>query len=127
MDDDAKRGLIEAYIAAYNAIDIDGMLAVIHPEIEFKNISGGEVTLRASGADEFRRLAEQAAALFQSRHQTVTRFSPEGDRFIIDVDYEAVLATDLPDGVKAGESIRLAGQSEFSFRDALIDGITDIS
>ena len=42
-----------------NAFDIDGMMAVIHPDIEFKNVSGGEVNATTSGAGDFRLLAEK--------------------------------------------------------------------
>ena len=55
MNEDEKRSLIERYLASYNAFDIDGMMAVIHPDIEFKNVSGGEVNATASGSDEFRQ------------------------------------------------------------------------
>ena len=36
MDEVEKRSLIELYLAAYNAFDIDGMIKLIHPNIEFK-------------------------------------------------------------------------------------------
>jgi hypothetical protein len=34
MDDDHKRQLIERYIEAYHACDIDGMLAFVHTTIK---------------------------------------------------------------------------------------------
>ena len=74
MNEDEKRSLIERYLAVYNAFDIDGMMALIHPDIKFENLSGGEVNATASGAEEFRRLAEQSKGLFTWRKQTVTKF-----------------------------------------------------
>ena len=41
MKEDDKRSLIKRYLDAYNAFDIDGMMSVIHPDIEFKNVSRG--------------------------------------------------------------------------------------
>lgn len=61
MDEDEKRSLVKHYLAAYNAFDIDGMMELIHPNIEFKNISGGEVNATASDAVEFSQLEDWRA------------------------------------------------------------------
>jgi ketosteroid isomerase-like protein len=127
MEQEEKRRIIERYLAAYNSFDIDGMMALIHPEVEFKNISGGEVNATANGTEEFRKLAEWSNALFTSRKQAVTSYREDGETAYTDVDYEAVLATDMPNGMKAGETFRIKGRSEFRFRDGKICGITDIS
>ena len=127
MNHDEKRALIERYIDAYNTFDMEGMLALIHPDVEFRNVAGGEVNAAASGKEEFRRLAEQSAGLFASRKQTVTRFEAKDDRAFIEVDYAGVLAADLPNGMKKGETLRLKGRSEFGFCDGKICEITDIS
>ena len=96
MNQDEKRAAIERYLAAYNAFDIDGMMSVIHRDVRFKNVSGGEVNVTASGADEFRKLAERSRKLFSSRKQTMTSFDMKDDQVWIGVDYEGVLASDLP-------------------------------
>jgi len=127
MNDDDKRPLIEKYLNAYNVFDIDGMMSVIHSDIAFKNVSGGEVNASASGADEFRKLAEQSKGLFSKRKQTITNFESKNDQVFIGIDYEGVLAVDLPNGMKAGETLRIIGRSEFAFRDGKIYRITDIS
>lgn len=127
MDAEVKRELVERYIAAYNRFDVEGMLALLHPEIEFRNVSAGEVDASASGMEEFRRLAEQSKALFSSRRQEITRFQFAGDAAVVDISYEGVLASDLPNGMRAGETLRLKGRSEFGFRDGRIDRITDYS
>jgi len=127
MDLDEQRSLIDRYLVAYNAFDIDGMMATIHRDVQFKNVSGGEVNATASGADEFRQLAEQSKGLFSAREQTVRAFESEGDRAVVEVGYEAVLAADLPNGMKAGETLRLDGRSEFVFRDGRIYRLADYS
>ncbi len=126
MNQDEKRTAIERYLAAYNAFDIDGIMSVIHDDIHFKNVSGGEVNATASGADEFRTLTEQSRKLFSFRQQTMTSFDMKDDQVWIGIDYEGVLASDLPNGMKAGETLRLKGRTEFAFRDGKIDRITDI-
>lgn len=127
MDCDEKRALVDRYLSAYNAFDIDGMLAVIHPDIEFKNVAGGEVNAKALGINEFRKLAEQSRTIFSSRRQTIKTFNADGDQAMIEVAYRGVLAIDLPNGMKQGQAMELAGRSEFGFSDGLICRITDIS
>ncbi len=127
MHEDDKQILIGRYLAAYNAFDIDGMMAVLHPDIEFQNVSGGAVNATASGANAFRALAGQSAGLFSMRRQTMTRFDAQDDQACIGVEFEGVLAADLANGMQAGETLRLTGRTEFAFRDGRICRITDIS
>ena len=127
MDEDEKRSLVECYLAAYNAFDIDGMMAVIYPDIEFKNVSGGEVNATTSGAGDFRLLAEKSSELFRSRKQKILTFWSNADQASIAVAFEGVLASDLPNGMKAGETLRLNGRSEFTFCDGKIYRIKDVS
>lgn len=70
---DEQQILIDRYITAYNGFDVDGMLAVLHPDVESRNVSGGEVNASASGAEEFRRMVEQSKG-FSSRRQQIIRF-----------------------------------------------------
>lgn len=72
MNDSEPKELIGRYINAYNAFDIDGMLALLSPDIRFENYAGGQLTASADGIDEFRRLAERAKFLFSEREQRVT-------------------------------------------------------
>jgi ketosteroid isomerase-like protein len=62
--EDPQHALIARYLAAYNAFDVPGMLALLHPDVTFENIASGQVTAAARGRDEFRALAEHAATLF---------------------------------------------------------------
>ena len=69
MEADEKRRLIERYLEAYNSLDVEGMMALVHENIKFTNLCAGEVNARASRAAEFRTLAEQGKGLFSSREQ----------------------------------------------------------
>lgn len=123
----SKKHLIEQYISAYNTFDIDRMMSLLHPEIEFKNISQGKVTVKVTGTEEFRAIAEQSKALFKSRKQTINGYDLSKDEVFIEILYEGVLATDLPNGMKPGETINLNGRSQFLFKDGKIARIIDIS
>ena len=122
-----KKYLIEQYISAYNTFDLDYMMSLLHPEIEFENVSDGEIDAKATGIDEFRAIAEQAKELFESRKQTITRCDLSQNEASVEIDYEAVLAKDLHNGMKSGSTINLDGRSQFSFKDGKIFRIVDIS
>jgi len=103
------------------------MIANLDSEIEFLNISNGEETARASGLVAFKNLAEQAKSLFTDRNQTILASETDRKKTPITISYKAVLAVDLPNGLKAGQKIYLRGKSEFKFKDGKISKIIDIS
>jgi hypothetical protein len=41
METKDKKNLIENFILSYNSFDVDGMMALMHPECSFQNISDG--------------------------------------------------------------------------------------
>ncbi len=127
METQEKRALIEYYLDAYNSFDVKRMIAAFHPDIEFENVSGGEVSAIASGIEQFRVLAEQSAKMFSSRQQSIKTFEAKGDQASIEIDYAGVSAVDLPNGMKAGETLQLASQSDFIFQDQKIFRLTDYS
>lgn len=125
--DDGYRPLIERYLAAYSAMDVAGMLALIHPDVHFENVSGGQVTVTATGRDEFRALAEHAATLFTHRRQTVRRYAPTADGAQVEIDYVGELAADLGPELRAGTTLQLTGRSTFTIRDGRIIRLVDES
>ena len=125
MDTDKAKTLIEEYLNAYNSFDVEAMVELVDPEIEFRNVSGGDVDTSAIGQDEFRELAQQSVFLFSSRKQTATKFEAEGEVVSVDIDFTGTLATDIPDGMRAGDELRVTGRSEFVFRDEKIYRLTD--
>ncbi|WP_128546143.1 nuclear transport factor 2 family protein [Larkinella soli] len=127
MEDQAVTSLIETYIQAYNDRDVDRMVSTLHPRIEFKNSSGGVVTLSLQGLDAFRAQAEEAVRYFRQRRQTVTDLRIDGRQAEALIDYRAVLAVDLPNGLKAGDTLEVQGKTVFRFQDHRIVSIEDIS
>ncbi len=118
---------VEQYIRAYNQFDIEGMLALLHPDIVFQNISEGEVSLETKGIAAFRKQAEEAQTFFSEREQTVTSWSFRQDTVIVGIRYRAVLAKDLPNGLRHGDPLQLDGVSEFVFEGDKIIRLTDRS
>lgn len=122
-----RQQIIENYIESYNNFDIEGMLNDLDGNVQFENISGGEVNLSIKGLSAFREQAEKAKAFFSRRQQTIRSFLHSGNQTEIEIDYHAILAVDFPNGLKKGDAINLQGKSVFTFDDSKITSITDIS
>lgn len=127
QSDTAHIELISRYLAAYNAFDIPGMLAVLSPEVCFENYSGGQLTALASGIDEFRRLADESSRLFSERAQRIVALEQGDGSIRASIAYRGRLSVDIPDGPRAGTVLDLTGKSEFCFDGALITKIVDRS
>lgn len=127
MTESQQGKTIDVYIRAYNAFDIDGMIALLSPEIRFENYSGGELTASADGINEFRRLAETAKSMFSEREQRMTSLKFDGDEAFAEIDYRGRLAADIPGGPAPGALLELKGTTEFTFRDGRIARIVDRS
>lgn len=119
--------IIQQYIDAYNNFDVEGMTKDLHDDIIFKNISNGEVNLTTNGKSAFEEQALQAKQFFKTRQQTITKSTFNDESIKIDIDYQGVIAVDLPSGLKENDKIALQGKSIFKFMDDKIIEITDIS
>jgi hypothetical protein len=127
MQEHEMKRIIDDYIRSYNSFDIDGMLLHMHKDVSFKHISNDQVSMSTQGISELRAAAEQAKAVFKYRRQTVTNYQFIGNTARIEIEYEGELASNLPNGPKAGDVMKLKGRSEFAFKDGLIIRLTDIS
>jgi SnoaL-like domain len=122
-----REDIIINYIDAYNSFDVDKMLTDFDPSIKFENISNGTISMTLTGLSEFRKQAEQAKSLFSKRQQTIKSYKHEGEQTEIEIDYQATLAIDLPNGLKQGDELNLVGRSIFQFFNDKIIALTDIS
>ena len=118
---------IESYIAAYNAFDVDAMLACLTGDVHFQNIAEGTVNAETRSKEEFAALARAGAAAFTSRRQTVTHAITVAGRAMVEIDYTATVAADLPNGWKAGQELAFRGASYFELSGGLISRIIDES
>lgn len=122
-----RERIIQNYIEAYNQFDIDKMIADFDESVVFENIQNGETNLTLSGIKEFTAQAEKAKEYFSARKQIVTSFIHDEITAIIDIDYYAVLAMDFPNGLKAGQELKMRGKSIFQFLDDKIVKLTDMN
>lgn len=122
-----KKKIVHEYIEAYNEFNVDKMLRNIHEKVIFKNISDGEVNLELTGKTELKKQAEQVVKLFEERNIKITAQKIEGEVLENKIEFKGILALDIPDGPKAGETIELKGKTIFKFKDNKIILIEDIS
>ena len=127
MTHNRKKTIIQHYLDAYQRFDIADMTSNLDPDLVFKNITAGEVTVETHGLDQFRALAAQSLALFSSRQQTPINFVFTGNEVVVDIKYRALLAVDLAGLGNAGDEVNLLGTSKFLFNGDLIVRITDTS
>jgi hypothetical protein len=127
MTKELREKIIDNYIKAYNNFDVNSMLADVDEYITFENISNGETNMTLAGIASFKEQATQAPMLFKSRQQTVTALEHSTDHTEVNIAYHAVLAIDLPNGMKAGDELNLNGKSIFKFANDKIISLTDIS
>ncbi|MDT3766356.1 nuclear transport factor 2 family protein [Priestia filamentosa] len=127
MKNDEMKSLIQKYINFYNSFNIEGMLQLLDENITFRNVSNGVINTETKGINQFRRLAEQSKRIFSERYQTINHYSIKGDQVEVEVDYEGILATDLPNGPKAGETLKIKGKTIFTFKNKKLSVIEDYS
>ncbi len=122
-----QKEIVEHYVNSYNDFDISGMTKNLTENIVFKNISNGNVELKTEGLNEFKKQAELAKQYFTQRKQTIESWEFNDSKVIIEIDYKAILAIDLPNGLKTGDTLKLKGKSEFEFENGKIKSIADKS
>ncbi len=127
MERREKERMIQRYLEAYNAFDVEGMMELLHPDVLFCHLFRNQITVTTRGKEEFRSVAEYGVTLFKSRKQEILSLREIPSGMVVSISFEAELTMDLPNGMKAGEHLALEGISEFMFKDGLLCSITDSS
>jgi len=122
-----KIDIVKKIVAAYNSLNVESMLAYLHPEIEFKNISDGVVNAHTKGIEEFKELANNSIKIFKERTQKIISYSESDDTVNVEINFRGILAMDLPNGLKSGEILVMNGKSKYVFEDNLIILLVDES
>ena len=108
-----REKIIKNYIDAYNNFNIEKMLIDFDENIKFKNISNDIIYMTLNDLSSFKTQAEQSKGLFTKRTQTIKSWKHDNTVTEIEVDYKAILAIDLPNGLKKGEDLDMQGKSIF--------------
>jgi hypothetical protein len=122
-----RETIVKNYIEGYNQFNSDKMFVDFDEHVVFENIQNAELNMSLMGLKALRDQAEQAKRYFTTRRQTITSFKHSGDETEIEIDYFAILAIQLPNGLKKGDELNLKGKSIFKFLNNKIIKLTDIS
>jgi hypothetical protein len=79
--------------------------------VRVREYPAGKVTLRAEGKAELEAVARKSAEAFASREQKIISLTEGEQRIAAEIDYHAVLRTDLSPELKAGARLDLRGVS----------------
>jgi len=127
MEISHREAIIVNYLHAYNTFDVEGMVAYFDVGIVFTNYSNGEINLKLDGVAAFRAQAEQAKTFFSERTQSIKSFQHHDNKTEVEINYQGILAIDLPNGLKKGDNLRLEGKSIFTFSGDKVTELIDIS
>ena len=111
--------VISKYIKSYNSRDIEGMLDCVTEDVVFENISNSGQTMTLEGRDKMGEVAELSGNAFSYRRQKLVSLVIGQGKAAAEIEFEGKAAVDLPNGVKAGETIKVRGASFFEFRGQL--------
>lgn len=124
---DSVPTIVARYIDAYNRMNVQAMLDCLSGDVRFINRSNGETTNETHGIEAFRALAEQGVQLFAEREQTILDCIAIDDRAAVRIGYLAKVKTDLPNGWKAGQEVKMTGTSFFMISEGKISEVIDAS
>ena len=119
--------VIARYIASYNARDIDGMIDCVTDDVAFENISNSGQSMRLDGKDMMRQVADLSGNAFSYRRQRLVNVVTGAGKAAAEIEFEGKAAVDLPNGIRAGETVKIRGASFFEFRGNLLCRIADYS
>lgn len=119
--------IITRYIKCYNERDIEGMLDCVTEDVIFENISNTGQSMRLEGRNQMGQVAELSGNAFSYRRQRVVNLVIGTGKAAAEIEFEGKAAVDLPNGVKAGETVKIRGASFFEFRGRLLSRIADYS
>jgi len=119
--------IIRRYIASYNDRDIDAVLACVTDDVVFENISNAGQSMRLDGKPMMRQVAEVSGNAFSYRRQRLINLVFNDSKAAAEIEFEGRAAVDLPNGVRAGETVKVRGASFFEFRGPLLCRIADYS
>lgn len=119
--------IISRYIQSYNDRDIEGMLDCVTEDVIFENISNASQSMRLEGREQMGEVARLSGNAFSYRRQRMINLIIGEGKAAAEIEFEGKAAVDLPNGVRAGETVKIRGASFFEFRGRLLSRIADYS
>jgi hypothetical protein len=108
-----KRVMIEQYIQAYNAMDVEGMMENLDQTIEFEFQLDGRIEMKITGFREFREQAEKNLLNFSHRHQKIMGYRMEGNSIFVNIEFRGTISPEFAQS--DNQILELKGTAEFVF------------
>lgn len=108
-----KRLMIEQYIQAYNAMDVEGMMENLDQTIEFEFQLNGRIEMKITGFREFRDQAEKNIQNFSFRQQKIMGYRMEGNSIFVNIEFKGILSPEVAQ--TENQTLELKGNTEFVF------------
>jgi steroid delta-isomerase-like uncharacterized protein len=118
--------IIQNYLDAYNSKDVDALVDCVADAVVFENVSNSGQSMKIEGRDAFAQLANQAAAMFVSRNQSVRMAVVDGNNVALEIAWTGTPAVDLGT-MKAGVEVAMRGASFITISDGKLARIVDLS
>ncbi|PLX71445.1 MAG: hypothetical protein C0602_01145 [Denitrovibrio sp.] len=125
MQNQQKESIVIKYINAYNKKDIDEMLKYVTWDVAFSSMSEDKVNVEIFGKSNFQELMKSTQSLFRKRELIIKSIKFIEGKIWIDTRLEAVFATNLPNGIKKGDELKVDSSYEFTFRYKLLSHIAE--
>jgi len=126
MTGEEKRTILEGYVHAFNAFDLEGMITFLHPDVRLITIVDGNVICHVEGLEGVRSHEFNESARCSSRKKTIMECYARGEQVVLELSYSCVLAANQPDGLKVGDTVTLEGIVEVDFIEDRISIVTEI-
>lgn len=112
---ETQKQIIKDYLQACNQFDTERLVANIHDNLFFQNISNDKVTIETTDKAAFIEQAELTKTFFKERTITPTNWQVDGNTIKVSVDYKAILAVAFSDTLQPGDNFNVVGEMCFSF------------
>jgi len=125
MANEQLRTTIQNYIKAFNSFDVDNLIAQFADDAVYEVVSNLTEPVRCEGKAQLKELATKTKTFFSARNQEISNWIISDNKAAVEFVYTATVAQDLPNGLKAGQSLRLRGISVYEFEGDKIKRLMD--
>lgn len=117
--------VIKKYIEAFNAQEVDKMISFFTEDCRYEVISNIAKPVICEGKQKLKEMSLSSNALLKERSQTVNNWVIAEHKVALEFTYHAIVAQDLPNGLKAGQALHLRGVSIYEFEGDKIKRLMD--
>lgn len=121
------RALVNQYVEYYNLFCTEELVSMFTEDCLFQNMTNSAGVVECRGKEQLRQVTNQSKELFTERTQSIKNWIIDSFNVAIEIEFHAVMACDLPNGINKGDHLKLNGVSVFIFENGKIKRLTDYS